>query len=445
MPRALVLALLLLVSLAPARGADRPHVYLVIVDGLDARLVTPAHMPRLFEALKREPARSSIFPAARAVMPARTNPNHVSLLTGVYPQAHGITGNAYWNRAAGAAVQKLDAAGLIEVETLFTVAEETDPALVTVGAFAKAKLARLFGAVPGRQHAPDRMWSGDRVVGDAETMAAALELLERPEPDLAVVGLAGVDHAAHAHGPDGPECEAAVSAADAAIGQLVEHLQSLGRWGRSVIIVTADHGFTAVGPTAERPYPLITFGRDLLRARVGGVHLVDDGPVEHVYADAVAAGAGEVGEAAATLARVAEVATATPGVAEVLARLPVSDVTPIESAHPDWHLAHERTGELLLVARPGYQFLDPFDPDDAGLLGNHGGPETLAVPLVVTGGAPQLTAAPAGAPPPASVDVAPTVARLLGLRAGRRADGSAVPPELAGRPIGAVFAEEPVR
>jgi len=74
----------LLCVLAACARTQRPaidgtHVYLVIVDGLDARLATPTHMPRLFALLASEPTHSSFFPAARAVMPTRTNPNHVTL------------------------------------------------------------------------------------------------------------------------------------------------------------------------------------------------------------------------------------------------------------------------------------------------------------------------------------------------------------------------------
>src|SRR5207253_3181255 len=99
-----------------------PHVWLVIVDGLDARLATPAHMPRLHALAAGE--RASLFPAARAVMPARTNPNHVSLVTGAWPEVHGITGNGWTCRAPGCRPQKLDDAALIAVETLFTVAAD---------------------------------------------------------------------------------------------------------------------------------------------------------------------------------------------------------------------------------------------------------------------------------------------------------------------------------
>src|SRR5881628_1502956 len=111
------LAYLLASALSAPAAAPHPHVYLVIVDGLDTRVADAAHMPRLFDAVAHEPAHSSVFPAAHAVMPARTNPNHVTLVTGVYPEAHGITGNAYWSRTRGAPPEKLDDAALIEVET----------------------------------------------------------------------------------------------------------------------------------------------------------------------------------------------------------------------------------------------------------------------------------------------------------------------------------------
>ncbi len=442
-----VLAVLLVIGTA---RAERPHVYLIVVDGLDARFATPVRMPRLFDLAVRAAERTSVFAAAHAVLPTRTNPNHVSLLTGAYPSAHGITGNAHWRRTAEAPAEKLDDPALIEVETLFTVASETAPELETVGVFGKPKLAHLFTAVAGRQRAPDVLWSAeqaspagrDPTTGysfDSATVSALLLAAADREPDLAVVNLSDVDRAAHGHGPDSEECGRAIAGADAAIGRLVDQLRALGRWDRSVLIVTADHGFTDLAPTAERPYPVISFGRDLLRAEVTGVHVVADGGIEHVYADGLAADASEAGDAAARLARVAEVAHGVPGITEVLARLPVTGVPSLETLHPDWHLGHPRSGELLLVAAPGYEFLDPFDQADACLRGNHGGPGEATVPLVVSGGSERLTRAPAGTAPPSAVDVAPTIATLLGLRPPRRVDGTPVAAGETGHAIAAVL------
>jgi predicted AlkP superfamily pyrophosphatase or phosphodiesterase len=420
----------------------RAHVYLVIVDGLDPRWATPALMPRLFELLARERAQSSFFPAARAVMPARTNPNHVTLLTGVHPDVHGITGNAWWSRVPGARPAKLEDAALIEIETLFTVAETSAPELVTMGVFGKPKLARLFAAVPGRQRAPDLLWSAGDLpperrdpasgyASDADTVGAAIGAATEKEPDLAVLNLSDVDRSGHAHGPESAEYARAVEGADAAIARLVDALRARGRWKRSVLIVTADHGMCSVAPTPERPRPVISLARQI----DAGMTVVADGRVEHVYADGP--------DATEALARAARVARATPGVAEVLARVAVPGVAALAAAHPDWHLDHERTGELLLVAARGCQFVDPYDPVDAGLHGNHGGPAELSVPLFVTGGSATLRAAPPDTPEPGLVDVAPTIARLLGLRPPRRLDGSAAPAASAGAPLAAVLAQSP--
>src|SRR5438093_12271906 len=160
----IVVALACLLASAPSASAGTPHahVYLVIVDGLDARLADAAHMPRLFDAVAHEPAHSSVFRGAHAVMPARTNPNHVTLLTGAYAEAHGITGNTYWSRTPAAPPGMLEDAARIEVETLFTVAETVAPSLVTLGVVGKPKLARLFAAVPG-QYAPDVLWSPEQL------------------------------------------------------------------------------------------------------------------------------------------------------------------------------------------------------------------------------------------------------------------------------------------
>jgi hypothetical protein len=432
---------LVLMLLAPVPAIATTHVYIVVIDGLAPHLATRERMPELFAIMDEERARSSFFPKVRGVMPARTNPNHASLLTGAQPSAHGITGNAFWNRAMREPVAKLDAAELLEVESLFTVAEER-PERITFAAFAKPKLARLFAGVPGRQRPPDTLWSPtwapvasrDQVTGytrDGDTMAAALRSMARDEPDLAVVNLADVDRTAHGHGIDSPECTDALTGADRTIGRLVEHLKGLGRWQRSVLFVISDHGFQ------REPVPETVVELDRrLEAEVRGVRFAADGGVGHLYAERLAADAAELGPLAGAVQQAAEVARATPGGAEVLARLPGTTVPSLASAHADWRIGHQRVGELLLVAAPGYQFANAVEP---ALPGNHGRPEDLDVPLFVTGGSPAIVSAASGTETPALVDVAPTVASLLGMRLPRRVDGGALESGETGRRIDAIL------
>ena len=136
-------------------GRNEPldaDVYLVIVDGLGAASVMPEHMPRLSAVMRRSNASKL---TALAVMPTLTNPNHTSLLTGVYPEAHGVTGNRY---GAGGSSHDLDDPALLEMETLFTAVERQQPAFGTVAVFGKGKLRRLFAAAPPQRGA-DWSWT----------------------------------------------------------------------------------------------------------------------------------------------------------------------------------------------------------------------------------------------------------------------------------------------
>jgi hypothetical protein len=102
---------------------------------------------------------------------------------------------------------------LVEMETLFTTAAASRPPRVTMAAFSKAKLGRLFAAVPTRQHGPDVLWAPDPsgpaghvagVADDGETMDGLIAATATREPDLAVVNLerGRPDGARAGHGRD---------------------------------------------------------------------------------------------------------------------------------------------------------------------------------------------------------------------------------------------------
>jgi predicted AlkP superfamily pyrophosphatase or phosphodiesterase len=433
------------VAKAPAAAdSSRPHVYLIIVDGLDAEWLS--RMGRL-SALRASGVCPVTYPEATGVMPARTNPNHVSLLTAVHPAAHAITGNKYWDRRADTAVAALESARAIEVETLFTVIESEHAELQTVAVVGKAKLGRLFEGVEGRQLPPDALWAPGGIGGltmeptradDATAMDAVLGALE-PEPDLLFASLSGLDAACHQYGPASAEAARALEAADGQVARLIETLQARGLWERAAVAITSDHGFTDVRrpPGGTRDY--ISFGEEMARARLGGLRAVSDGGVGHVYLDAPASAS----DAAARLTAARELALRIQGVTEALYRQPVPGADAgsiLANAHPTWRFGHPRAGDLLLIAAPGVMFSDPPDTGEKGFLGNHGGPGELSIPLVFCGGSPRLRRDSAASGRPSLADVGATAAAWLGIRAPRHVDGTAVSPENAGHAIDAVIA-----
>jgi hypothetical protein len=100
----------------------------------------------------------------------------------------------------------------------------------------------------------------------------------------------------------------------------------------------------------------------------------------------------------------------------------VAGVGRLADKHPDWHLDHPRTGDLLVVAGEHWQLVGADEPT---LHGNHGNPGQRTIPLVVTGGHPAASALRTELRDPSLPELGQRIAALLGLRAGRVLDAPA--------------------
>ncbi len=79
---------------------------------------------------------------ANCVIPSFTNPNNMSIVTGVLPEVHGICGNFYHDRETGAEVMMNDPA-LLRAPTLFKAFQDAGAKIAIITA--KDKLRRLLG------------------------------------------------------------------------------------------------------------------------------------------------------------------------------------------------------------------------------------------------------------------------------------------------------------
>lgn len=430
-------------------SASAVRVYDVVIDGLEPAFVSEATTPNI-SALLRE-GRATSYAAARAIMPAGTNPNHVAMMTGAYPERSGFVGNAWFDRESAERIDGEDAE-FLQAETLFTAIERQQPGLVTAGIFGKPKLARIFADVPGTEirESPDFLWlpcgpggesepppggtcGDDALVNpltgigfDDDVMDQVIETIDEREPDLTFINLPNVDQAGHGFTPLPLVYLAAIQMADEQVGRLVDHLKERDLWDDSVLLIHADHGMntTAVKINLTAAYGLAGVSGVTVTAALG-----DTGTVSVVLDDPSRPDADTV------LKRAREVALAQLGVDEALYTEPNpedgGDAHTLDTVHPAWRLTHERTGDLLVTAEATAHFTDPspdapFDP----LLGTHAHPTTRAVPYIVTGGSELVadagTIAPSGPENEAddtevlteqaeSVDGAPTIATMLGI------------------------------
>ena len=221
---------------APAPdGRVTSHVVIVSIDGLRPDAIARSPAPTLQRVLRE----GSGTLAAMTVLPSRTLPAHVSMLTGVRPAVHGLE----WN------TDSVRERGVVRVPTVFGVARAAG--LRTAAVMSKAKLRHLV--VPGTLdywQAPPLTWlpyDAERTVRDAGAV------MRRLRPNLLFVHIAEPDLAGHALGWMDWSYRMNVRLADLALRDLVRAADDAYGRGHWTLLLTADHGGHGKGHGSADP------------------------------------------------------------------------------------------------------------------------------------------------------------------------------------------------
>ncbi len=377
------------------RLPEQPAV-VVCVDGCEpdyiAQAVAGGHMPWMKRVLG-----SGSAVIADCVIPSFTNPNNLSIVTGVPPAVHGICGNYLYDSENGVEVMMNDPKWLRAPTLLAALADAGCTVAVVT---AKDKLRKLLGhklrgmcfsaekadQVTREEHGIEEVL---QLVGlplpsvysaqlSEFVFAAGVKLIQRYRPD--VMYLSTTDYVQHKHAPGSPEANAFNAMMDRYLGEL----DAAG----CAIVVTADHGMNA--KTRLDASPNVIYLQDLLdewlgakRARVI-LPITDPYVVHHGALGSYATIYLPPGTAAAALA--ARLA-ALRGIELVLTR---------EEAAQRFELPADRIGDLVVVsihsvALGGARAKHDLSGLDAPLR-SHGGLSEQAVPLVMNRSIPGLDA-----------------------------------------------------
>lgn len=270
MPRRLSLLLFAIaLSLALALTAQqtpRPYVVLVSLDGFRYDYAERYHAEHLLALGKAGAAAEAMIPS----FPTVTFPNHISLVTGQYPEHHGIVGNSFWDPAmkqSYAMGQAATESAFYHFKPLWVVAEEQH--VKAAAMFWPTSDAEIDGIRP-------TYWSlYDGRFGNEQRVAKVLDWLKLPEeqrPHMITLYFSDVDSAGHSSGPDSTRTEEAVKRVDGLIGELWDGIKTLPIPVN--LIVVSDHGMqTAAGSVNLSDFT------DLSKVRV-----VTEGPVAFIYA-----------------------------------------------------------------------------------------------------------------------------------------------------------------
>lgn len=174
---------------------------------------------------------------ARTTTPSVSGPAWSSILTGVWPEKHGVLDNGFGGRRYS------------EHPDFLTRAERNRLELGTFAALDWMPLAVLEGGGPALSDAIDTVFAVDGyelgwAEADSVIASRAARHLASAEVDAAFVYLGNPDETSHRHGSIGVEYREAVALSDRHVGWLMEALRTRPAYEGEdwLVLISTDHG-----------------------------------------------------------------------------------------------------------------------------------------------------------------------------------------------------------
>ncbi|KAI7871483.1 alkaline-phosphatase-like protein [Spinellus fusiger] len=186
--------------------------------------------------------------------PSSTFPNHWTLATGLYPEAHGIVGNTFYDP-------------VLKEEFMYNKEEVTNKTQWWGGEpiWVTAALQGLRTAVdmwPGSTASVHHVRSNflvkfNETVSPHEKMDTVLKWIDKPteeRPQLIAVYVPQVDTVGHKNGPVSLEMNSTIIEVDTAIGYLIKGLEDRNIDTHIHVVIMSDHGMTSTGASKRIYY-----------------------------------------------------------------------------------------------------------------------------------------------------------------------------------------------
>jgi phosphonoacetate hydrolase len=381
------------------KSPKQPTV-VVCVDGCEpdylAQAVATGRMPWLKTALAK-----GVGLVADCVVPSFTNPNNLSIVTGVPPSVHGICGNYLYDVGSNTEVMMNDPKWL-RAPTLLAALADTGLSIAVVTA--KDKLRALLGhkmkGICFSAEKADQATLGENGISDVLALvgkplpsvysadlsefvfAAGVKLMEKVRPD--VMYLSTTDYVQHKHAPGTTDANDFYAMMDGYLAQI----EALG----CVIALTADHGMNA--KVAMDGTPDVIYLQDWFDAWLGttDAHIVSKARVILPITDPYVVHHGALGSFATVylpngvdLPEACARLQAVRGIEVVLTR---------EQAAERFELPADRIGDLVVVSERFTVIGTSAARHDLSALEvplrSHGGISEQRVPLIINRALPGL-------------------------------------------------------
>lgn len=227
----------------PVEG-PRPIVILISIDGFRSDYLEKYQPPNLLSLAKDGVRARWMVPS----FPSKTFTNHYTIVTGLYPQNHGIVENSVYDQASKRYLTMSDRKEVQDGrwwlgEPIWVTAEKQGQKAAPM--FWPGSEAEIGGIRPS-------YWKPyDGKVSNAARVDAILSWLDLPpdeRPTFMTLYFNDVDEAGHDFSPDSIQTRDAVLNVDADLTRLIDGLKSRELFEQVNLIVVSDHGMATQDP-----------------------------------------------------------------------------------------------------------------------------------------------------------------------------------------------------
>lgn len=405
-------------AFAQQTPAQQRMVIMVSLDGFPGYALDD---PKLPIPTLRHLMQQGVSARMTPVNPTVTWPNHTTMVTGVRSDQHGLFANGMIARTGAWPPVKVepmvDKEKLVHAVTVYDAAFKAGLTTAQVDWVAINRAPTITWAFnewasPDGPVEQEMVRKGMIAASDVENFtksnilfrdqiwtAAAVHLIRDHKPNLLLVHLLSLDSVHHQFGPGTLAANAAIAFLDSCVARMVDAVQAAGMADRTTFIIVSDHGFKKYTKQVRPAVALATAGLG------DKVYILSEGGSAYIYFNS--------SQASELAPKVAEALKGVEGIDQIIGPDGFAALgLPQPSQEPQMY-------QMLLTAKDGYSF--------SGALG---GPVTAAVPQ--QGGShgylasdPEMAAifiaagygvhAGAKLDKIANIDVAPTIAKLLGV------------------------------
>lgn len=237
-------------------GAEQDNIVILLSwDGMRHDFTDKANYPA-FQRMEAEGIRAGRL---TPVSLSNTFPGHVSLATGTTPDKHGIIENVFYDREKGLYAYSGEA-DWINAEPLWIAAERQGVKTATY--FWVGSETDWRGQGTSFRIAP---FDGGRPESEkVDQIIEWLDLGPGQRPRLIMSYFRGADSVAHMKGPDHPDVTSIIRVQDQELRRLMQALDDRDLWPITTLMIVTDHGMTEVTQSVAMTERLKDAGLDVI-------------------------------------------------------------------------------------------------------------------------------------------------------------------------------------